>query len=107
MYTLDKISKNNILGDVSRMNTNTKLFIYDILDLIDSGIAITCKEVEKLISKGKIVNFVLERSKNKYLNKGNLQEVVNLIAINNGVFSNEIFKNENGLLYLIQILLDC
>ncbi|MBR3864310.1 MAG: hypothetical protein IKJ19_04235 [Clostridia bacterium] len=89
------------------MNSNIRLLIYDVLKLIDAGKTISCTEIDTLIKKGELVNYLLEKYKVDYIKKGNPNEANLLIAKKSGVFSNENFKEINGLLYLIEVLLDC
>lgn len=87
-------------------NNTIKLLIYDILGLINEGVHESCTEIEKLLDSGEIVNYLLQKYEMRHVRLMNYQEATDLLKENRGAFTNEVYKKENGLLFLIEALLE-
>ena len=83
---------------------NIKLLIYDLLDLIDKNNYESCEEIETRLRTGKLVSYLLQKYKMPVFLKTDTQEISDLLKEKAGC--NETVYN-NGLIYLIEILLDC
>ena len=84
--------------------SNIKLLIYDLLALIDKDNYESCKEVENGLKTGKLVPYLLQKYEMSYFSKTDTQEISDLLKEKVGC--NETCYT-NGLIYLIEILLDC
>lgn len=88
------------------MNSNIKFLSYDLLKLIDSNIQESCTVIQKKLDEGTVVQYLLNKYEMDYLRKVNVQETINLLQMNRGVFTNEVYKEQNGLLFLLEVLLE-
>ncbi len=86
------------------LKSNIKLLIYDLLDLIDKNNYESCEEIETRLRTGKLVSYLLQKYKMPVFSKTDTQEISDLLKEKAGC--NETVYS-NGLIYLIEILLDC
>ncbi len=87
-------------------NNTIKFLIYDILGLINAGVQESCTEIEKRLDSGEIVEYLLQKYEMRHVRLMNCQEATDLLKENRGAFTNEVYKEENGLLFLIEALLE-
>ena len=83
---------------------NIKSLIYDLLKLIDNNDFESCEKIEQELKDGKLISFLLDKYPMSCFSKTDTQEVSDLLKERIGC--NESIY-ENGLIYLIEILLDC
>ena len=86
------------------LKSNVKLLIYDLLDLIDKNNYESCEEIERRIACGKLISYLSDKYPMPCFLKTSTQEVSDFLKEKVGC--NEI-NYTNGLIYLIDILLDC
>lgn len=86
------------------LKSNVKLLIYDLLDLIDNNNCESCETIERMLGGGRLVPYLLEKYNMSYFSKTDTQEVNNLLKEKVGCNESQY---KNGLIYLIDILLDC
>ena len=86
------------------VKSNIKLLIYDLLNLIDNDNYESCEEIERGLKSGKLIKYLLEKYNLPCFTKTNMQEVVDLLRLEQGCHETTY---KNGLIYLIEILLDC
>ena len=82
---------------------NIKLLIYDLLNLIDNKNFESCKEIEKRLSEGNLIAYLLDKYNMPCFSKTDTQEVGKLLKERIGCVEKDY---ENGLIYLIDVLLD-
>ena len=86
------------------LNSNVKLLIYDLLELIDNDNFESCQKIEQDMKKGKLISSLLDKYSMRNFIKTDIEKVSALLKERTGC--NEI-TYKNGLIYLIEILLDC
>lgn len=86
------------------LKSNIKLLIYDLLHLIDKNNYESCEKIESKLSTGGLVSYLLKKYKMPSFLKTDTQEISELLKEMAGC--NETVYN-NGLIYLIEILLEC
>lgn len=84
--------------------SNVKILIYDLLDLIDNGSYESFGEIERRFERGNLISYLLDKYNMPNFSKTDTQEIGELLKERIGC----VEKNyENGLIYLIDVLLDC
>ena len=83
---------------------NIKLLIYELLDLIDKNNYESYEEIESRLRSGKLISYLLQKYKMPVFSKTDTQEISDLLKEKVGC-NETVYRN--GLIYLIEILLDC
>lgn len=86
------------------VKSNIKLLIYDLLSLIDNDSYESCEEIERGLKSGKLIKHLLEKYNMPCFTKTDMQEVIDLLKLEKGCHETTY---KNGLIYLIEMLLDC
>lgn len=89
------------------MNSSTKFLAYDLLKMIDSNIQESCTIIQKELDTGTVVQYLLNKYEMPYLKRVNVQETIDLLQQYRGVFTNEVYQEKNGLLFLLEVLFEC
>ncbi len=86
------------------LKANTKLLIYDLLELIDNDNFESSENIKQLLSTGKLIPYLVSKYNMSCFSKTDTQEIS--IMLRDRIGCHEInFKN--GLIWLIEVLLDC
>ena len=82
---------------------SVKALIYDLLNLIDNAKYESCEEIEQKLLKGTLITYLLDKYNLPCLSKTDTQEVSDLLKEKIGCYET---NHKNGLIYLIETLLD-
>lgn len=86
------------------MRSNIKLLIYDLLNLIDDKKQESCEEIEQRLNSGTLITYLLDKYDMPYFSKTGTQDVSDILKSRVGC-ANKYY--ENGLIFLVDVLLDC